>query len=78
MLLLSTSPGKRGGKTVLEHAQKRIAFINDNRVFSFSLPSYQSSFSEDAGIVDATLANVFATQFELFVGVLSAPAQVAS
>ena len=54
MLLMATSPGSRGGATVLEIAKGRFPFMGGNIVADFSLPSFGQNFSE-AGIVDAVL-----------------------
>ena len=55
MLLLSTSPGKRGGKTVLEAAKQGIPYLGGVVVGDFSLPSYYETF------VDGQIAT---TEFE--------------
>ncbi len=58
MLLLSTSPGARGGQTVLDIALGRFPYMGGNIVGSMSFPSFYDNFKEDE-IVDATLkANV--------------------
>lgn len=54
MLLMATSPGARGGATVLEVAKGRFPYMGGNIVAEFSLPSFNENFSEN-GIVDATL-----------------------
>lgn len=46
MLLMSTSPGARGGATGLEIAQGRFGFMGGNIVGSFSLPSFGENFSD--------------------------------
>lgn len=56
MLLMATSPGGRGGATVLEIAKGRFKFMGGNIIANFSLPSFSQNFSED-GIVDADLKN---------------------
>lgn len=78
MLLLATSPGKRGGKSVLEQALRRIEFVNDNTVVGFSLPSFHQSFNDESGIVDAELAAAFNNQFELFLESLNTPVQASN
>ncbi|RZV60272.1 MAG: NADPH-dependent oxidoreductase, partial [Flavobacteriaceae bacterium] len=55
MLLMATSPGKRGGATVLEIAKGRFPYMGGNIVADFSLPSFFDNFSED-GLADASLA----------------------
>ncbi len=56
MLLMATSPGGRGGATVLDIAKGRFPHMGGNIVAAFSLPSFGQNFSEE-GIVDATLRN---------------------
>ncbi|MBU2938746.1 NAD(P)H-dependent oxidoreductase [Lacinutrix sp. C3R15] len=46
MLLMATSPGARGGATVLEIAKGRFPYMGGNIVASFSLPSFNENFSE--------------------------------
>jgi len=54
MLLMATSPGGRGGATVLEIALGRFQYMGGNIVAEFSLPFFGKNFSED-GIVDSDL-----------------------
>lgn len=54
MLLMATSPGGRGGASVLEIAKGRFPFMGGNIVADFSLPFFTQNFSED-GIVDSVL-----------------------
>ena len=44
MFLLATSPGARGGQSVLEIAVNKFKFMNKNTVTSFSLPSFYQNF----------------------------------
>lgn len=46
MLLMATSPGARGGLSVLEMASDRFPRHNANIVGKFSLPSFNDNFSE--------------------------------
>ncbi|MUU77254.1 NADPH-dependent FMN reductase [Winogradskyella endarachnes] len=46
MLLMATSPGARGGATVLEIAKGRFSYHNAQIVGEFSLPSFYENFSE--------------------------------
>lgn len=50
MFLLATSPGARGGATVLETAINRFPFMGGQVVASFSLPSFHTNFSSEAGL----------------------------
>lgn len=54
MLLMATSPGARGGATVLEVAKGRFPYMGGNIVADFSLPSFSENFSEE-GIKDEAL-----------------------
>lgn len=56
MLLMATSPGGRGGATVLEIAKGRFPYMGGNIVADFSLPSFFDNFSED-GIKNEELAS---------------------
>ena len=66
MYLLATSPGGRGGKTVLEIAVNKFKFMNKNTVVHFSLPSFGQNFSVENGILDDALLNEFQTQLQIF------------
>lgn len=55
MLLLSTSPGARGGATVMAAAQQTFPHLGAKIKASFSLPSYYENFSAESGITDVTL-----------------------
>ncbi len=57
MLLLSTSPGPRGGATVLEIAKNRFPFQGGVVKGSFSLPSFSTNFDAEKGIIDTDLKN---------------------
>ncbi|MBW1294987.1 NADPH-dependent FMN reductase [Aquimarina litoralis] len=47
MLLLATSPGGRGGKTVLESAKSYFPYLGGTVIADFSLPNYYDSFVEN-------------------------------
>ncbi len=66
MLLLATSPGGRGGKTVLDIAVNKFGFMNKNTIASFSLPSFSQNFDADKGIVHADLLAAFNEQLAVF------------
>ncbi|WP_284651573.1 NADPH-dependent FMN reductase [Flavobacterium terrisoli] len=51
MLLLATSPGARGGGTVLDIAVKRMPFQGGVVKGSFSLPSFNENFDREKGII---------------------------
>lgn len=66
ILALATSPGRRGGGSVLEHALSNLPRRGANIVASFSLPSFEQNFSEKDGITDDSLRNDFIKQLVLF------------
>ena len=59
MLLLSTSPGARGGATVMAAAQQTFPHLGAAIKASFSLPSYYDNFSEADGVTDPVLQSQF-------------------
>ncbi len=70
MLLLATSPGKRGGKTILEIAVKRFAFMNKGSIASFSLPSFRDNFTNETGIKNPELRQDFQDQIHKFINAI--------
>jgi len=66
MFLLATSPGGRGGKTVLENAKSRFGYMGGRVSCIFSLPSFNQNFAEDEGITDAALKTEFDHQLSIF------------
>lgn len=59
MLLMATSPGKRGGATVLDIAVNKFKWMNSNTQVSFSLPSFNDNFTNEEGITDQELKASF-------------------
>ncbi len=57
VLLLSTSPGPRGGSSVLEIAKNRFPFQGAVVKGSFSLPSFNDNFDAEKGITNEDLKN---------------------
>ncbi|MEO8234320.1 MAG: NAD(P)H-dependent oxidoreductase [Flavobacterium sp.] len=57
MLLLSTSPGSRGGSSVLEIAKNRFPFQGGVVKGSLSLPSFFENFDTSNGIINPDLKN---------------------
>ena len=57
MLLLATSPGARGGSSVLDIATKRFPFQGGIIKGSFSLPSFYENFDAEKGITKEDLKN---------------------
>tara|TARA_B110000093_G_C12936023_1_gene395757 strand:+ start:51 stop:251 length:201 start_codon:yes stop_codon:yes gene_type:complete len=45
---MSTSPGGRGGATVLEIARGRFPYMGGNIVSTFSLPSFNDNFKDES------------------------------
>ena len=56
MLLMATSPGKRGGASVLNVAKSGFSYFGGNIVGEFSLPSFQENF-KNTTLIDASLLN---------------------
>jgi len=46
MLLMATSPGGRGGASVLGAASTGFPFMGGNIIETFSLPSFHNNFSD--------------------------------
>jgi len=66
MMAMATSPGSRGGGSVLSIATDRFKFMGGNIVASFSLPSFNDNFNQDKGITDDNLLKEFKAEFEQF------------
>lgn len=60
MLLLATSPGGRGGASVLETAAAKFPRMGADLRASFSLPSFYDNFSPETGITNPELAAALA------------------
>ncbi|WP_142786451.1 NADPH-dependent FMN reductase [Changchengzhania lutea] len=65
MLLMATSPGARGGATVLDIAKGRFGYMGGHIVSDFSLPSFNDNFSEGK-IVNKELDKVLKNKVEAF------------
>jgi NAD(P)H-dependent FMN reductase len=65
MLLMATSPGGRGGQSVLEIAKSRFPRHDANIVADFSLPSFGTNFS-DGKIVDSDLDTELINKVKVF------------
>ncbi len=66
MLLLSSSPGPRGGAGALGIAKGGFPYAGGTVVGSFSLPSFYENFSPEEGIKNTELLNAFTEQANLF------------
>ncbi|MFD2823739.1 NADPH-dependent FMN reductase [Lacinutrix iliipiscaria] len=69
MLLMATSPGGRGGSTVLGIAKGRFPFMGGNIVADFSLPSFNDNFS-DGKITNKELYEELSKQVTIFENVI--------
>jgi NAD(P)H-dependent FMN reductase len=58
MLLMATSPGARGGASVLDAAQKRFPFMGGNIKGVFSLPEFEKNFDVTRGVTLDSSAQV--------------------
>ena len=58
MLLMATSPGGRGGQTVLETAAKGFPYLGGNITTTYTLPFFGKNFSEDGIVDDAKAAEL--------------------
>lgn len=65
MFLMATSPGGRGGASVLEVAKARFPYMGGNIVAEFSLPSFFDNFSEGK-IGNEELKTIFNIELEKF------------
>ncbi|BDS08924.1 FMN reductase [Oceaniferula spumae] len=70
MLLLSTSPGARGGATVMEAGKATFSRMGAQLAANFSLPSFYDHFSDD-GISDPSLSSQLQEAVDTFVVALS-------
>lgn len=57
ILLLSTSPGARGAKNVLNLAKLTFSFMSKGEITPFSLPEFNKNFDTNTGITDTLLKN---------------------
>lgn len=58
MLLMSTSPGPRGGKSVLEAALNRFPYNGGNVIGSLSFPSFNENFQSGAVVNKELKTNI--------------------
>lgn len=65
ILLLSTSPGKRGGLSALEYIQGVLPRFGASEIITFRLPSFHENF-KDGEISDATLKSELIEKIALF------------
>ncbi len=55
VVLMATSPGKRGGKSVLEMAKERLPRDGSEILMSYSLPHFHDNFNEKEGVTATKL-----------------------
>ena len=65
VLLLATSPGDRGGATVLESASRTFPHLGAQVIATFSLPSFYANF-KDGELVDDSLKEALHTTIKEF------------
>lgn len=66
LFILATSPGARGGATVLNQAVTTFPYQGAQVAASFSLPSFYQSFSNEERIKDEALKTTFEEQLKAF------------
>ena len=55
LLLMATSPGARGGATVLEMAKNSMPFFGGNVLETYSLPKFHENFDSTKGVINGEL-----------------------
>ncbi|WP_274475503.1 NADPH-dependent FMN reductase [Mangrovimonas aestuarii] len=65
MLLMATSPGRRGGASVLQIAKNRFPYMGGNIVAEFCLPSFNENF-KGGKIIDKELNTALKISIETF------------
>ncbi|MEM7510580.1 MAG: NAD(P)H-dependent oxidoreductase [Bacteroidota bacterium] len=73
VLLLSTSPGGRGGRNVMDIALKNMSIMGANIIDSFCLPSFYENFHPEKGITNEELAQEFQPKLDAFIQALVEP-----
>ncbi len=71
VLLLATSPGKSGARSVLGFAEKSFPFMGGKVIGTFSLPQYHQNFKPEEGILDEERKAAFQIELNKFQEVLS-------
>ena len=78
MLLMASSPGGRGGQTVLNLAHGYFPFMGGDVTAKFSLPSFYQNFDENEGIKDQKLNEQYQEALNQFTSKLEADVAQAS
>ena len=73
LLLLSTSPGGRGGRNVMDIALKNMSIMGANIIDSFCLPSFYENFHPEKGITNEELAQEFQPKLDAFSKAIAEP-----
>ena len=68
MLLMSTSPGGRGGASVLEMAIKTLPHFGATILENFSFPKFYENFDDSKGIINERLRSELETKINLVKG----------
>lgn len=71
MFLMATSPGGRGGKSVLQVSSEGIRHRNKGMIVEFSLPSFYDNFDSEKGILDDELRKSFESRISIFEDAIS-------
>ena len=71
LCFLATSPGARGGQSVLETALTRAPRMGGRVISSFSLPSFEQNFSAESGVTDPELARKLQEAIDAFQSALT-------
>ena len=66
VLLMSTSPGKGGGKSSLAIIEKMFSYFGAEILATFSMPSFHSNFDAGEGIKDPELKDAHAHALQAF------------
>ncbi len=65
MFLMSASPGRYGGESVMNAAKSFFPACGANIITTFSLPRFYQTFDGEKGIIDAALLNEFEEKIKL-------------
>lgn len=72
MFLMASSPGGRGGQTVLNLAHTSFPFMGGDVIAKFSLPSFYQNFEDEKGIKDEALDQQFREVLSAFTSKIEA------
>ncbi|GAK77219.1 MULTISPECIES: NADPH-dependent FMN reductase [Nonlabens] len=64
IFLMASSPGGRGGASVLEIAKARLPFNDGEVIDTYSLPNFSSNFNDKDGITDPELKSILFDKIE--------------